>query len=177
MSDDASYSAFLTKANEPLSSPQQQTQTSTSTSQTKTRFDPTSTPTTAATPKPIATLLSDSRPTYTSETDAAFEPFFASYSGTSLPSADDFAKAAGLKGGESTTSTTNVEKLNVKAFDPRGQYAEVIEAVKAAGDGDGDGNVGVYRLEVSSTRIVYFVVTLADKGSKLVGVKVESVES
>ena len=59
-------------------------------------------------------------------------------------------------------------------WDPRDQYGEVVTAVEKAGDG---GGVKVYRLEVSGTRSVYFVVTLAEKGSKLVGVKAESVES
>jgi hypothetical protein len=163
MSDDASYSAFLSKANEPPST------TTTSTSQQKSRFDPTSTPT-SGTPGPIATLLSSS-PSYVSETDSPFHPFFASYSGNSLPSAGDFAKCAG-----NGVDAANVERLSVEEFDPRGEYKEVVEAVRAAGR-EGKGDVGVYRLEVSSTRIVYFVVTLEGKGGKIVGVKVESVES
>lgn len=59
-------------------------------------------------------------------------------------------------------------------WDARGQYKDVVSAVKDAG---GNGKVGVYRLEVSGTRVVYFVVTVVEAEGKVVGVKAESVES
>ena len=168
MADDASYSAFLDKANQPTSS---SSSDKPSTSNNRSKFDPTSTTSsTQSAPPTISKLLSQSSgpPTYTSETDAAFEPFFASYSGSSLPSAKQFREAIDETDGQ-------VEELKVKDFDPRGDYTEVVRAVEGAGEG----GVKVFRLEVSSTRVVYFVVTLARKeeGGKLVGVKVESVES
>lgn len=165
MADDASYMDFLNKANarEPLSATQQ----TTSTSQAQSKFDPTSTASASAAPKPVGDLLASKQPHYTSETDAPFEPFFASYSGSALPSGAEFLKSLGIKEGGS------VDEMTTQDFDPRGQYKEVIDAVKAAGDG----TVKVYRLEVSSTRSVYFIVTLAQDNTKLVGLKAESVES
>lgn len=171
MADDASYQSFLSKANEPLSSQQQE---STSTSSSRNKFDPTKTAGLDAAPEPIAKLLSGgaAAPTYTSDTDAEFEPFFASYSGKSLPSAEGFAKSLG-----GAAAKGQVEVLSVEEWDRRGEYKEVVEAVRDSGDGGDGEEVKVYRLEVSSTRAVYFVVTLGERGGKLVGVKVESVES
>jgi hypothetical protein len=165
MSDDASYMSFLSKANanEPLSAAQE----TNSTSQARSRFDPTSTGSASGAPESIANLLSSSQPHYVSETDAPFEPFFANYSGEKLPSGEEFAKSLGVSGkGE-------IEVLSTGEWDPKGQYKEVVEAVEKAGEGE----VKVYRLEVSGTRSVYFVVTVAERGTKLVGLKAESVES
>lgn len=163
MADDSSYMSFLNKANEPLSSAQQTSPTS----QAGSKFDPTSTESASAAPKPIGDLLASKEPHYTSETDAPFEPFVTTHSGGEFPSAADFSKSLGID------QSGKVDKLTTQDFDPRAQYKEVIDAVKAAGDGQ----VKVYRLEVSSTRAVYFIVTLADDGTKLVGLKAESVES
>lgn len=165
MADDASYMSFLNKANanEPLSA----AQGTTSTSQARSKFDPTSTGSASGAPEPIAKLLSSKQPHYTSETDSPFEPFFASYSGSSLPPASSFSKSLGNAGSGA------IEELTLDDFDPKGQYKEVVDAVKAAGNDE----VKVYRLEVSSTRSVYFIVTLAEGGAKLVGLKAESVES
>ncbi|ETN45064.1 uncharacterized protein HMPREF1541_09940 [Cyphellophora europaea CBS 101466] len=165
MADDTSYMSFLNKAN--AYEPKSAVQETTSTSQGRSKFDPTSTGSASAAPKAIAELLSSTQPHYTSETDAPFEPFFAPYSGKSLPSAADFVKSLG------TTGSSDIEELTADDFNPKGQYSNVIDAVKASGDG----NIKVYRLEVSSTRAVYFIVTLAEGESKLVGLKVESVES
>jgi hypothetical protein len=165
MSSDAQYESFLNKANEPLSATQKE---SVSTSSSKGKFDPTISSSLDAAPPSIAKLLSSSSgpPTLTSETDAEFEPFFAAYSGEKLPSAAEFGKVAGGKG--------EVSEVKLADWNSRGKYDEVVKAVEGAGDG---GNVKVYRLEVSSTRAVYFVVTLGEKGAKIVGVKAESVES
>lgn len=164
MADDASYMSFLNKAN--AEEPSSAAQGTASTSHVRSTFDPTSTGSASAAPKPIANLLTAKEPHYTSETDAPFEPFFAPYSGSVLPSATDFLKSLGVKG-------AGIDELTTHDFDPRGQYKEVVDAVKSAGDGD----VKVYRLEFSSTRAVYFIITLAEGGTKLVGLKAESVES
>jgi hypothetical protein len=168
MADDASYMSFLSKANanEPLSAVQE----TTSTSQARSKFDPTTTGSASGAPASISALLSSAQPHYVSETDSPFEPFFAPYSGESLPTAEEFAKSLGTTtGGEKG----KVEAMETGQWDPRGQYKEVVEAVEKAGEG----KVGVYRLEVTGTRAVYFVVTVAEKGTKLVGLKAESVES
>ncbi len=66
-----------------------------------------------------------------------------------------------------------MEELTIGDFDPRGEYKEVIEAVKKAG---GKGEVKIYRLEVDKTRVEYYVVTTAKRGG-LIGVVTQAVES
>jgi hypothetical protein len=167
MADDASYDAFLNKANEPLSA---QTQSSNSTSQSHSKYDPTSS--TSSVPKPIASLLSSAQPTYTSDTDSPFEPVFFSYSGDTLPSALEFKRCLS----KSHSSNREVEQLSVEDFDPREEYKDVIGAVGQAGS-EGKADVKVYRVEVSKTRVEYYILAVAEGGRKLVGVVAKAVES
>lgn len=69
-----------------------------------------------------------------------------------------------------------VELLDPIDWDSNGQYREVIEAVRTAGQGN---DVRVYRVPSSGARVEYWVVTTEGKGSgaKLVGVKALAVES
>lgn len=157
MADDASYGAFLQKANQGVSSggsnqPQ-------STSQARSKFDPTQSGASNGTvPKAIA----DIQATYVSDTDSDFEPVFFAYSGSGLPSPKDFEKCLNGKG--------SAEELKENEFDPRGQYKQVIEAVKSAGKG-----VKIFRVEIGGTRVEYYVLTLGD--GKLLGVVARAVES
>jgi len=57
--------------------------------------------------------------------------------------------------------------------DPRGQYKDVVDAVKKAGDGE----VGYYEVQLDATRTEYFVVSVDGKGKRLVGLKALSVQS
>lgn len=159
MSDDASYMAFLNKANEDPKSG-----TSESTSQTKSKFDPTTT-SNSALPSSLQSIPDTL--TYTSDTDSPFEAVVLNYSGDGLPDQAEFKKALGAKADQG-----DVEELTVHDFDPRGQYTEIIDRVKSAGDGKG---VKVFRVEVGATRVEYYIVTLGDR--KLVGVYTKAVES
>lgn len=159
MSDDASYAAFLNKANADPKAGQTSAE-STSTSQSRSKYDPT----TSSEALP-ASLKSLPDITYTSDTDSPFKPVLFSYSGSSLPSAGKFAQCL------AHTSKGAVEELSVDEFDPRGEYKEVIERVEQTGSG----GVKVYRVEVSKTRADYYVLTLGQ--GILVGVTTEAVES
>jgi hypothetical protein len=64
-----------------------------------------------------------------------------------------------------------VEELSVDKWDPRGQYKKVVEAVKKATDGE----VKVFRVELSGARSEYYVVGVKD--GKVLGLKALSVES
>lgn len=178
MSSDASYLSFLNKANasEPLSASSTQ-QGAPSTSQASSRFDPTRTASVDAAPTPIATLLSSKQPHYTSDTDSPFEPFFLTYAGEGLPTGAEFGKCLSAGGKGNVEGEVEVEVMEVGEWDARGQYAEVVKAVGESCEG-GEKSVKVYRLTVSGTRGVYFVVG-REKGGKemLVGMKVEAVES
>lgn len=61
-------------------------------------------------------------------------------------------------------------------WDTRGQYGNVIKAVRDAGKGN---DVRVYRVRKGGVRVEYWVVTTEGKGkdAKLVGVKALAVES
>jgi hypothetical protein len=63
--------------------------------------------------------------------------------------------------------------VSQKDFDPQGQYKKVVDAVKKAGNSD----VGFFSVELSETRIEYFVVSVDKKGKRLVGLKAIAVES
>jgi len=67
----------------------------------------------------------------------------------------------------------DVSALDEKEFDPQGQYKDVVDAVKKAGDG----KVRVFRVELEGSRAEYYVVSV-DKGEgRVVGLKALSVES
>ena len=61
-------------------------------------------------------------------------------------------------------------------WDVRGQYKDIIDAVRAAGKGN---DVRVYRIPRTSVEAEYWVLTTEGKGAsaKLVGVKALAVES
>jgi hypothetical protein len=87
--------------------------------------------------------------------------------------------------------------LDISEFDPRGEYSEVVEAVRQVGAGSrvgkGDVEVKCYREEgrgTGKTRVLYYLVVLDSKkqdegkdgkdgkdGARLVGVRALSVES
>lgn len=201
MSSDSEYLSFLTKANQDPASgtstgrssgPGTTREQSHSTSQSKTAFDPSSatTSSSSAVPTPlkdVATTFS-----YTSETDSPFEVVIFAYSGSNLPGAGEFARSC-LKRVSATAEDQDegqakVEELSVGEFDPRGQYAEVVRRVRRACYGSDDeaegaednGEVKVYRVEISQTRAEYYILGLSRRRgeeAKLVGVKARAVES
>jgi len=160
MSDDASYSSFLDKAN-------QDTGTEPLNSQPKTAQAPNRK---SYSSENIPASLQKIDATYTSDTDSPFEPVSFDYDGKSLPSAQEFeklvAKAAGNNG------PARAEELSVEDFDPRGEYEEVVGSVKGVAEG---GEVKVYRVGRGKTRAEYFVIGV--EGGRLVGVRAEAVES
>ncbi len=167
MADDASYSSFLNQASQPVSA-QKETD---STSQARSKYDPTESHSSA--PPSISSLL-DTNPTYTSDTDSPFEPVFFSYAGSDLPSASDFGKC--LSKSKSRSASGEIEELSGKDFDPSGQYKSVIDAVTQAGE-SGKGEIKIYRVETSKTRVEYYILTIGDDKRKLVGVVTKAVES
>jgi hypothetical protein len=158
MSDDASYTAFLNKANE-----DPKAGASESTSQTKSKFDPTST--NESLPSSLQSVPKTL--TYTSDTDSPFEAVVLNYAGEELPSQAEFKKALGARGEQG-----DIEELSVQEFDPRGQYDEIINRVKEAGSGKG---IRVFRVELDTTRVEYYIVTVGER--KLLGLYTKAVES
>lgn len=64
-----------------------------------------------------------------------------------------------------------VEELSVSKWDPKGQYENVVDAVKKVVDGE----VKVFRVALSGAREEYYVVGVKD--GKVLGLKALSVES
>ena len=158
MSDDASYSSFLDKANQ-------------DTGVSKTNSAPKSPPAPQQKKmKNVPATLQKIDAYYTSDTDEPFEPVSFDYNDSSPPTAQDFeklvAKAVGNAG------PARAEELSHKEFDPRDQYHEVLEVVEGETDG---GGVKIFRVSRGKTRAEYYVVGLRD--GMLVGVKAKAVES
>ncbi|MCJ1403406.1 hypothetical protein MMC11_006629 [Xylographa trunciseda] len=151
MSSDEGYSAFLDQAN-------QDTGTSNASAQS-------SHAQLKATDTDVPALLQSIDQTYTSEADEPFEPVSLKWTGRSMPSENDLAGLIGHKAEVSTLST--------QEFDPKGEYKDVMRAVEKAGDG----KVRVFRVEVGSTRVWYYVVGWEKDAGKVVGVRAKAVES
>ncbi|KAK3215279.1 hypothetical protein GRF29_19g2718259 [Pseudopithomyces chartarum] len=145
---DADYEAFLNKANEDTSGGQVKAQAQ--------DFGTKSVNTT------VPAELKNVDEIYTSEADEAFEPVALNFSGDEL-------SAQQIK--TILSHNDEVEELSVDKWDPRGQYKKVVEAVKKATDGE----VKVFRVELSGARSEYYVVGVKD--GKVLGLKALSVES
>lgn len=64
-----------------------------------------------------------------------------------------------------------MQSLSTNEWDPQGQYKEVIQVVEKAGEGQ----VKVFRVEMSGARVEYWV--LSTKDGRVVGVRAKAVES
>jgi hypothetical protein len=155
MSDDASYSSFLEKANADADVAKSQPRTSAESASAQ------------SSSSAVPAALRDINATYASDTDLPFTPVTFNSSSSTVPSAAQFAELLddGLK-------WEDVEELSAEDFDPRGEYSGVIKQVKGAVEGD---EVKIFRVQKGETRAEYYVVGV--KGKTVVGVKAEAVES
>lgn len=64
--------------------------------------------------------------------------------------------------------------MDLKEFDPKDQYRDVVELVDSVAHG---GQVQVYRVHHGQTRAEYYVVALEKAQSRLVGIRAKAVES
>ena len=63
--------------------------------------------------------------------------------------------------------------MDLHEFDPRKHYQDVVSAIENAGDG----TVRIFRVELGTTRVEYWVVSVDRKGKRVVGLKALAVES
>ncbi|PHH85539.1 hypothetical protein CDD83_278 [Cordyceps sp. RAO-2017] len=107
---------------------------------------------------------------YTSEADEPFEAVSLKWDGDEdgLPDEVEFAKLIR----HWDADKAEVEIMDPLEWDARGQYTDVIQAVRQAGRGS---DVRVYRVARDETRAEYWLVT-RDRG-RIVGVKALGVES
>ncbi|KAK4132968.1 hypothetical protein BT67DRAFT_463307 [Trichocladium antarcticum] len=111
---------------------------------------------------------------YVSDADEPFAAVALAWdeAGRGLPDEEEFA---GLIG-HWDPKNAEVEILDPVDWDSNGQYKEVVDAVRAAGEGN---DVRVYRVSRGGVRVEYWVVTTEGrgKGAKLVGAKALAIES
>lgn len=86
-----------------------------------------------------------------------------------------FLVLASIKSTLPFSSSSSVDTLKPKDWDPRGQYSAVTSAVEEAAAGGAE--VQVFRVEIDHTRVEYWIVKGDKEGERIVGFKVKAVES
>jgi hypothetical protein len=164
MADDASYMAFLQKANDNTTAV-----SSTSSQRTASLDEP------EASKHPFLPLLNNklaniSSRTFITETDSDFHAVFISSSSLASWSddTDAFPSAVDLEG--QVDGGRKGKKLSIMEWDPRGEYTAVVKAVK---DITKRNAVQVYSVQGKGGRFEVFVLAKMDDG--LVGVKAKGV--
>ncbi|KAL2185239.1 hypothetical protein L209DRAFT_712473 [Thermothelomyces heterothallicus CBS 203.75] len=111
---------------------------------------------------------------YASDADEPFEDVALRWDegGKGLPDEEEFATLIG----HWDPKNAEVQIMDPVDWDRNGQYGEIVDAVREAGEGN---DVRVYRVARDGVRAEYWVVTTQGKGeeAKLVGAKVLAVES
>ncbi|KAL6232270.1 hypothetical protein BDW75DRAFT_243139 [Aspergillus navahoensis] len=171
MSSDDAYMSFLDKANADLDSGLSQ-QASTS-QQARTE--------TVDVNVKVPTSLTTVDAYYISDTDEPFEPVALKWEGAQRgvwPDASSFSKLISVN----TDLSDTIETLSPSSFDPKNQYASVLKAVRAAAVENSKGDesaveVKVYRVEVGTSRVEYYITALDGEGALLVGLRAKAIES
>ncbi|KAK3320927.1 hypothetical protein B0T19DRAFT_403530 [Cercophora scortea] len=123
-------------------------------------------------PEPLVKVTRDAF--YMSDADEPFVPVALGWDegGKGLPDEVEFAQLIN----HWEPKSAEIEILDPIDWDSQGQYKDIIDAVRAAGEGN---DVRVYRVARGGVKAEYWVVTTEGKGkgAKLVGVKALAVES
>ncbi|KAL2260420.1 hypothetical protein VTK26DRAFT_5575 [Humicola hyalothermophila] len=111
---------------------------------------------------------------YVSDADEPFEVVAIGWDegGRGLPSEEEFAEL--IQHWDPKNAEVGI--MDPVDWDPSGQYGELVNAVRKAGQGN---DVRVYRVARGGVRVEYWLVTTEGRGkeAKLVGVKALAVES
>ncbi|PYH44262.1 uncharacterized protein BP01DRAFT_321678 [Aspergillus saccharolyticus JOP 1030-1] len=180
MSSDDSYMAFLNKANADLNESKNAPQTSSTSSGAAARTE------TVHAGVRVPAPLTSVDAFYISETDEPFEPVTLQWEGANRGVWPDAAHLSRLISSTDDLAS-RIETLSAASFDPKNQYAAALRAVRAAasqasgggepGVEEADVDVKVYRVEVGSSRVEYYVLALDVEGGLLVGLRAKAVES
>ncbi|CAI7672375.1 unnamed protein product [Penicillium pancosmium] len=171
MSSSDAYMSFLDKANADLNAGRA-TQQGTDTTRTETVDATTQIPT------PLQSVDSY----YISDTDEPFEPVALLWKGAKQgvwPSPDQLS---GLISPNADLGQA-ISTLSPSSFDPKNQYSSALRAVRSAAverDENADQSaveVKVYRVELSSTKLEYWVLALDAPEGRVVGLRAKAVES
>lgn len=168
MASDEDFMSFLNKANEDPSAGAAETQNKSDPSKKEFR----ATEAGVEVPKPLVAAIKDAW--YVSDADEPFRAVALGWDegGKGLPDEEEFAQLIH----HWDPPNAEIEILDPTDWDRNGQYNDIIEAVRKAGQGN---DVRVYRVAKGGVRAEYWVVTTGGKGAdaKLVGVKALAVES
>ncbi|KAL2265524.1 hypothetical protein VTJ83DRAFT_6624 [Remersonia thermophila] len=171
---DQDYLAFLTKANEPLTSTSSTSVSAAAEGAVGNKKSFRTTQEGVEVPKLLARVCEKPDAVYVSDADEPFEAVALAWdeTGKGLPDEVEFAQLIEHWDPEHA----EVEILDPADWDAHGQYNVIVDAVREAGEGN---DVRVYRVVRDRVRVEYFVVTTEGKGkgAKLVGVKALAVES
>ncbi|KAL4779225.1 hypothetical protein BJX76DRAFT_97449 [Aspergillus varians] len=173
MSSDDAYMSFLNKANADLDSGRSQPTTQQSASIARTE-------TVDANVK-VPTPLTSVDAYYISDTDEPFQPVALKWerAGDGIwPDPSHFSRLIALD----TDLSPSIETLSVSAFDPKNQYSSVVRLVRAAAVQSSNGDeaaveVKVYRVEVGTSRVEYYVTALDVAEGLIVGLRAKAIES
>ncbi|PWY71622.1 hypothetical protein BO70DRAFT_399324 [Aspergillus heteromorphus CBS 117.55] len=175
MSSDDAYMSFLDKANADLDAGKSNSTAQSSSSAAGTQTIHTD----VRVPAPLTSIDAY----YVSETDEPFEPVALKWDGASRGIWPDASRLSSLISPNKDLSSA-IETLSPASFDPRNQYASALKAVRAAvAQGSGDSvdesavDIKVYRVEVGSSRVEYFVLALDVERGLVLGLRAKAIES
>ncbi|KAL4867672.1 hypothetical protein BDV12DRAFT_197952 [Aspergillus spectabilis] len=172
MSSDDAYMSFLDKANADLDSGRSQATTQ--------QYAGSHTEIVDANVK-VPTPLTSVDAYYISDADEPFEPVALKWEGAEKGNWPDSSHFSKLISADKDLSSS-IETLSTSSFDPKNQYASVLKAVRAAAIQGSDGDesaveVKVYRVEVGTSRVEYYVTALNAEEGLLVGLRAKAIES
>ncbi|CAK7217101.1 hypothetical protein SBRCBS47491_003048 [Sporothrix bragantina] len=161
MSSDDAYAAFLDKANEDPNAGRSKPEGKDSKA-AQSKFSAHA----KQVPQKLVTAAKDRF--YSSESDEPFIPVcFDLGKAKSLPNEDDFISIT-----DSEHSADNITILDPVDWDKQGEYKPLIDELREQSKGN---DVRVYRVQVDSTRVEYWVVSTHD--GNLLGFKAKAIES
>ncbi|OQD81565.1 hypothetical protein PENANT_c026G02537 [Penicillium antarcticum] len=174
MSSDDAYMAFLNKANADSSDGQAESKKESPSDVLRTKTVDSS----LSIPKPLKNIDAY----YVSDTDEPFDPVVLKWDGAKDGTWPSIAELATLLS-ESKNLSRSIESLPLTSFDPKDQYPEVLGAVRAAAaEKNPDATeeaveLKVYRIEITTTRIEYWILALHAPEKTIVGLRAKAVES
>ena len=158
MADDDSYADFLDKANQDTGGAQTTQKSAGKGGRMKTSaVDDQHT---------VPAALKSIDAIYVSDSDEEFEPVSLKFGGKSVDE-KSVPQLLDLPG------DAEIEEMETKEWDPRGQYRDVVQKVESVTEG----GVKVFRAPIGGTRVLYCVLGLAKGGGRVLGVRTVAVES
>ncbi|CAK7230843.1 hypothetical protein SCUCBS95973_007711 [Sporothrix curviconia] len=162
MSSDDAYASFLDKANEDPNAGRARPADKEPKATAQSKFSANA----KQVPQKLVTAAKDRF--YTSEADEPFVPVcFGLGKATSLPNEDEFISIT-----DSEHSADSITILDPVDWDKQGSYKPLIDELQEASKGN---DVRVYRVQVDSTRVEYWLVSTVD--GNLLGYKAKAIES